>query len=966
MNEITAYHARYFANELTARRTDDNRLSQSLFDANVDLNPHQIDAALFALKNPLQEGVLLADEVGLGKTIEAGLVLCQMWAERKRQLLIVCPAMLRKQWANELSEKFALPTLVVDKAVVNTAMKGTKGAAKLKGTKLLNFCKEQVGSQILIVSHQYATKEMATFQRFSWDYVVIDEAHKMRNAYKANNKMGQAMRNGFASKRKLLLTATPLQNSLMELYGLSTLLDEHLFGDKKFFQREFVRRGNLAELKSRMAGFVKRTLRKNVLEYIRYTERKAVTQEFMPTDGEHQLYEQISEFLRQDSRYALPKKHKHLTAVILRKLLASSPQAVLGTLQAILLRLQNLQKTGQVHDELLLDEVNIDEQDNLALLENDEEENDEIDEISDENEPENGVNANVLNQEIAQIKHFIQLAESLQQDSKITALLTALQTGFAKMAELGAEQKALIFTESTRTQKYLFEYLQENGYADEVVMFSGTNNDPHSTQIYQAWLEKNQGTDKITGSPDVDKRSALIEHFRDHTQILIATEAGAEGVNLQFCSLLINYDLPWNPQRVEQRIGRCHRYGQKFDVVVINFLNKRNTVDQRVLQLLTEKFKLFQGVLGASDEVLGRIESGVDIENQIATIYATCRSEAEIQQAFDHLQAQFADKIDDRIQKTKDALVDSFDQSVLERLKVMTKDRLNNMQWWFWGVTQFALADKAQFNPQDWCFLLEQSPQGVIPLGRYLLPRKDQKSTLQGYEYRLNSSLGQWCLEQGLMAKTPTAKLQFDYQHYPEKISLLEQYQGQSGWLSLDKIVVQSAVENQENLVFTVCDKHGNLLEQEFAEKLFLLPAEVQSLSSLKPNHFADLTLENVAQVKIKINEENDRLLKQEMLRIQAWAKDQLQAAEDLIKEIKETKREKDRELTLTDDLEKKIELQEQVLKLGKQLRKARNELDDVQDEIEAQELELLKQLKTRLQQEMMVENVFVIEWQIN
>ena len=675
---VTPYHARYFANEITCRRTDDNRLSQSLFDAKVDLNPHQIDAALFALKNPLQEGVMLADEVGLGKTIEAGLVLCQKWAERKRNLLIVCPAILRKQWATELTEKFGLPTMVVDKTVVNQAMKKTSGG------KLFNFCKNQIGNNVLIVSHQFASKEQATFKLFDWDLVVIDEAHKMRNAHKADNKMGQAMRNAFGGKKKLLLTATPLQNSLMELYGLSTLLDDHIFGDRKFFQKEFVRRGNLTELKERMASFVKRTLRKNVLEYVRYTERKTITQEFIPTEAEFALYAQISEFLCKESSYALPKRHKHLTALILRKLLASSPQAVLGTLRAILLRLQHLQQLEQNQDEPLSEIEALFDGEELTTedVEADELDAEEIAvSVSDE------LNQAALQAEITEIEGFIRLAEGLQQDSKILALLTALQTGFAEMEKLGANQKAIIFTESVRTQKYLFDFLTQNGYADNVVLFSGTNNDPNSVAIYQDWLVRHQGTEKITGSAEVDKRSALIEHFKEKAQIMIATEAASEGVNLQFCSLLINYDLPWNPQRVEQRIGRCHRYGQKFDVVVINFLNKRNLADQRVLELLTEKFKLFQGVLGASDEVLGRIESGVDIENQIANIYATCRTENEIQTAFDQLQAQFADEIEGRVQETKNALVSSFDQSVLERLKVMTEDRLNAMEQWFWGVT---------------------------------------------------------------------------------------------------------------------------------------------------------------------------------------------------------------------------------------------------------------------------------------
>ena len=171
------------------------------------------------------------------------------------------------------------------------------------------------------------------------------------------------------------------------------------------------------------------------------------------------------------------------------------------------------------------------------------------------------------------------------------------------------------------------------------MLFNGTNNDPSSKAIYKRWLARHAGTDRISGSPSADMRAALVEHFRDEATILIATEAAAEGINLQFCSLVVNYDLPWNPQRIEQRIGRCHRYGQKFDVVVVNFLNRSNAADQRVYQLLDEKFRLFDGVFGASDEVLGAIESGVDFEKRIADIYLTCRSTAEqIAFEFDALQ----------------------------------------------------------------------------------------------------------------------------------------------------------------------------------------------------------------------------------------------------------------------------------------------------------------------------------------
>ncbi|THA04322.1 helicase SNF2 [Rodentibacter pneumotropicus] len=307
----------------------------------------------------------------------------------------------------------------------------------------------------------------------------------------------------------------------------------------------------------------------------------------------------------------------------------------------------------------------------------------------------------------------------------------------------------------------------------------------------------------------------------------------------------------------------------------------------------------------------------------------------------------------------------SFDQAVLERLKVMTEDRLNAMEQWFWGVTQFALNDKAQFNQTDWYFLLEKAPLGGVPLGRYLLPRKARTTALQGYEYRLNQPLGQWCISEALKAYTPNATLVFDYKNFPEKISLLEQYQGKSGWLRLNKISVESNAESQESLVFTVCDEQGHLLDKEFAQKLFSLSADLQNAVKNPPLVFVDLVKEQIDREKARIKAENNALLKAESVRINTWAKDQMQAAEDLISEIKEAMRSKEKELVLADDIERQIQLREDVAKLRKQLRKARNELDDVQDEIAEQELQLLKELKGKIHQIMRESLVFEIFWKI-
>lgn len=150
---------------------------------------------------------------------------------------------------------------------------------------------------------------------------------------------------------------------------------------------------------------------------------------------------------------------------------------------------------------------------------------------------------------------------------------------------------------------------------------------------------------------------------------MIATEAAAEGINLQFCSLIVNYDMPWNPQRIEQRIGRCHRYGQKFDVVVVNFLNKSNAADIRVYELLDQKFQLFNGMFGASDEILGSIGNGVDFEKRIAQIYDECRTTDEIEAAFDRLQSELQEQISEKMIKARSALLENFDESVKEKLR---------------------------------------------------------------------------------------------------------------------------------------------------------------------------------------------------------------------------------------------------------------------------------------------------------
>ncbi len=403
---------------------------------------------------------------------------------------------------------------------------------------------------------------------------------------------------------KILLTATPLQNSLLELYGLVSIIDDYSFGDLKSFKAQYSRVTSTAdadaftELKERLKPVCKRTLRRQVLEYIRYTNRIALVEEFFPTEEEQRLYDLVSNYLQADNLYALPASQRKLMTLILRRLLASSTFAISSTLEGLGKKLENIiSKNISVDTEEIIAE-NFETFDELKdeWSEDDEEDKEEVSYTTDDIEN--------IKTEIKALKEFEILAKSIRKNSKGEKLFTALENGFKEMGRLNAPRKAIIFTESTRTQIYLRNILETRGFADKVVLFNGSNTDPKSREIYAGWAAKYKDTDKATGSRSADMRAALVDYFRDEATIMIATEAAAEGINLQFCSLIINYDMPWNPQRIEQRIGRCHRYGQKYDVVVVNFLNKANAADIRVYELLRDKFQLFNGVFGASDEVL--------------------------------------------------------------------------------------------------------------------------------------------------------------------------------------------------------------------------------------------------------------------------------------------------------------------------------------------------------------------------
>jgi superfamily II DNA or RNA helicase len=679
-NILTPYQTKFLAHWLSLEGQTENTISRSISSARVDMNPHQVEAALFALRSPLSKGVILADEVGLGKTIEASLLIAQRWAEKRRKILLVVPASLRKQWSQELADKFSLPSEIMEAKNYNQAK------------KVGHFNPFDVPGKILISSYQFAAKKSIDVQSIEWDLVIFDEAHKLRNIYKREgSKTSKALCKAVNERQKVLLSATPLQNSLMELYGLVSVIDPNFFGSEAAFKSQFVQdasEGSLQILRKRLEYLCKRTLRSEVAAEggIQFTQRRSLTEDFTPSPKEKDLYDMVSSYLQRDDIASIKSGARHLVNLVIRKILASSSFAIGDTLKKMIDRLE-----GELSKENPQATVSIDELTDYEMLE------ETIEELEEEEstEAENNISARAeaLQREITELKEFRALAQGIKENAKGEALIRGLGKAFEKVEGLGGRRRAVIFTESVRTQVYLKELLSSNGYEDRIVLMNGSNTDPDSQVIYRTWIARHKGTDVISGSKSSDMKAAIVEAFRDDVEVLIATESGAEGINLQFCSLVINYDLPWNPQRVEQRIGRCHRYGQKSDVVVLNFINKKNRADERVFELLNEKFKLFEGVFGASDEILGAIESGVDIEQRILSVYQSCSSTEEIEARFKQLEQDLSESLEVRDVQARKILHENFDEAVTARLKsrrATIQDSLNQFEQ---NLTQLICAE---------------------------------------------------------------------------------------------------------------------------------------------------------------------------------------------------------------------------------------------------------------------------------
>lgn len=633
-----------------------------LLDANIELNPHQINAFCAAIQALKTGGIVLADEVGLGKTIEAGLVLKYVIESGAKKILIALPASLRKQWELELEDKFGLESVILDRITVEKD--------KEEWHKRLTNNKKV---RIVLTSYDYSSKLMKRFPGVKWDFLIIDEAHNLRNVFHGT-KRAKNLYELSKGIPKILLTATPLQNSLTDLHGLISFIDPRIFGSEKVFNKRYIEGEDYSDLKRKLSPVLYRTLRRDVAKYMNFKKRTCRTVDFTLSIDEIELYQRVNGYLKRELLYSIPTSNRSLIILVIRKLLASSSFALIETFEVLKGRLEKLKKGSK----------SASAQEGFDLFWSFVEE--EIDESGfEETEDEDTIiQKQYIQSELDEVNTIIDLTKRIKSNAKVLALKSAVQIAFDYQKEQGISQKVVVFTESKRTQKYIAAELRKTGFEDkDILLFNGDFDDAMTKEIYRAWQVKNFGN--VNYGRSVEYKHAIVDYFRNNAKILICTDAGSEGLNLQFCNTVINYDLPWNPMKIEQRIGRCHRYGQEHDVVAINLLNTQNAADQRVYDILSKKFELFEGVFGASDIALGALESGTSFEKMVLEIYQSCDTTAEFKKAFDKLDRKLNAKRDKKARELRTLLLtESRDvkERSLEATKADIARYLREVEYW--------------------------------------------------------------------------------------------------------------------------------------------------------------------------------------------------------------------------------------------------------------------------------------------
>ena len=576
----TPFHAYYTAMKLNMLQ-DEDTLLPVFAEGNIDVYPYQVAAALFAMRNPYQNGVILCDEAGMGKSHEAMLILSQSWYEGKNNILIAVPNPdLLTQWAEMINQKYSLPFSVATEE------------------NLFN------GDGLILTTYDYLTQNIDVADKINWDIIVFEEANALFSVYQEDGgKQAKVLKEFSKDTFKILLTGTPIEKNIMDLYGLIYFIDEDLLPDPDTYMKRYLRKPeNYPELAAKVSKYCFRTLRYQAKQYAKIPERLHITLEYEPSQNEKELYNLLFNYIEKTNKVAFPQMEQYDLALMLLGLLSSSTAAIKASLKNIIKRL-------------------------------------------DESE------------EKQEFETMLKLAESITEDTKAKHLLTALDKLFPYLKKLGANQKALIFTESVETQKYLYDLLKEK----------------YKTLIYN-------GQSKIDYT--------VIKQFKEDGEIMISTDNGAKGFNFEECSLIINYDLLYNTLKMEQRIDRIHRINQQNDCIVLSFINKENFADVRKLELVSKRHILSDGVFGVSDSVIGGFTD--DLDKAIKSLKT--RTKAQVEKDYQKTLEQNEEENRQIVESAEDILFTTFTKELSDKIKITpqyVEEKSKTINEDLWQITRY-------------------------------------------------------------------------------------------------------------------------------------------------------------------------------------------------------------------------------------------------------------------------------------
>ena len=617
----TPFHAYYTARQLDTL-PDADKLLPVFASSDIQAYPFQIAAASFALRSPYQKGVILCDEAGMGKSHEAMLIMAQRWMEGQTKILLCIPnSDLLIQWTELLDTYYTVPYHVLAKSTDWDPETGF----------------DQSG--IVITTYDFAADHEAEASAVAWDLAVFEEANALSGVYQDDNKQAKALYRIAGNAFKVLLTGTPIEKNIMDLYGLIWFIDNTVLpGEKEFLARYLRKPENYPELAERVSKFCFRTLRSQAKGYAKIPERILFTYEYTPSSQEQNLYDLLYTYINKPNKLAFPEMENYDLALRLLSLQSSSTAAIAQTVKGILKRLEKMPNAEE---------------------------------------------------EIAQLQSVLDACQSIPVDTKATELLKVLDKGFSLMKKAGAAKKAVVFTESVETQKMLYTLLSKK----------------YKAVVYN-------------GSADY----SAIRQFKQDCEVLISTDNGAKGFNLEDAAFVIHYDLLYNTLKMEQRIDRCHRIGQRNDVLSVAFINQKNFADVRKLELVSKRMLVSDGVFGVSDDVIGGFAN--DLDGAMSVIGGQLRTQAQVESDHHAVLSARAEENKAAVASAEDILFTTFTKELADKIHLTPQyvdERTAELNRSLWELVKWFFM---RYNEEhsDCHYVIDEAAQTITATNYETLP----------------------------------------------------------------------------------------------------------------------------------------------------------------------------------------------------------------------------------------------------